>query len=182
MGRAAKLFAIATLLATGQAVADDSQESLPDASKPRFALGLRGLVPPIFVIPEVTFKPGGPLAMNFSALYLPSGAAGLGSGAPRLTLATHLTAEFAKPAENGWYISAGAVYYHAFRDANGFHETVVLVPMTVGFLVRTPVLEAQVGTGVQFLSDDLSPCSGWCFGIKAPPILPALDLVFRHVF
>ncbi len=190
MGRAAKLFAIAPLLsvglvahATGQAVADDSQKLLPYAWKPQFGLGLRGgLIPPIFFIPELTFKPGGPIAMNFSALYLPSGAPGLESGAPRLTLGIHLTAEFAKPAESGWYVSAGAVYYHAFRDANGFYETTVLLPMTVGLLARSPILEWQLGAGVQFWSDDLPPCSGWCFQFKPPPILPALELVIRHVF
>jgi len=199
---AAKLFAIASLLsagvvahATGQSVADDSRTGLAategsqpsaqllrDAWKPQFALGLRGgLFPPIFVIPEVTYKPAGPIAMNFSALYLPSGG-GLGGGGPRLTLGTHLTAEFAEPAKSGWYCSAGAVYYHAFRDANGFYETVVLVPITAGVLARTPTLDVQIGAGVQLLSENLPPCSGWCFRIMAPPILPALDLVFRHVF
>lgn len=150
----------------------------------RLAVGARfGLFPPMFSALEVTVRLLRHFALSAYGLYLPDGV-GIVNRGRQFTLAGNLVVEMAEGRRSGWYFSLGAVYYHAFKDAQGFYETILTLPMTGGYLFKSEGFELQLGAGAQFVAaDELPPCTGWiCLRFGPPPILPALDLALRYAF
>jgi hypothetical protein len=146
------------------------------------AVGVKlGLIPPILTVVEVVTRPRPKLTLGLFGMYTAS--AGIGNGAARISLGGEAILEFREGRRNTPYLSFAYDYFHASPDANGNWETSQVAYVTAGYVIKSSRVEVYFGGGlIFFLSDDLPPCTGFCFDNSPPLLLPTLELGARFAF
>jgi hypothetical protein len=143
-----------------------------------FSAGVRfGIFPPVLTALEVSLRPVDHIAFSAYGIFL-------SHDGGQLLIATSVTAESGKRDQSGWYLSTGVI--HASTNSGHISETIVLVPITGGYLFKSGHFELQLGGGVELVLADhrnAPACTGWgCVNLATPPVLPAVDLAFRYRF
>jgi hypothetical protein len=179
---ASGLTAVATAPARAQVPAP-AQVQVDDAPRDHLlAVGAKaGIVPPILAVAEVIARPTPKLAAGVFGMY--TSGSGLGNGAARISLGAELVVEFRQGRQNTPYLSFAYDYYHASPDANRNWETSQTAYVTAGYVLKSSRVEFYFGGGlIFFLSDEVSPCSGFCLNSSPPPLFPTLELGVRFAF